>query len=333
MKSEIVAIQSHANTDEKLDVLHDCIQAVKKQGYQIILSSHIKVPNHLVELVDYFIYDAENPLIMWNEYDELGAGIQFYINLPEYHIIKNLDFNHGFAALKLFKNAAHIAKSNSFNVIHFVNFDYVLNEENVLKNHSEILNHKDVFFYIENTFEVVVAGLFSIRVDKFIEVFDDVNSKKDYCNFYKFVHPDLAILEHFIPHLCRFNNLDCHYENIKNIETNNILDVFNQDEIYGLYSINQDKIRLIFCKDDNDFYLYTMPNTNNNVEVLILQYGDRSWSFEVTSPQFIKIPAELMNGFKVDFGSKKINLEFNLKSNAAFCDIKDKTLIKKIENI
>ena len=53
----------------------------------------------------------------------------------------------------------------------------MLNEENVLKNHSEILNLKDVFFYIENIVEVVVAGLFSIRVDKFIEVFGGVNSK------------------------------------------------------------------------------------------------------------------------------------------------------------
>ena len=45
--NEVVLIISHADNDKKKQILKECLLEVKKQGYDIILSSHIEVDNRL----------------------------------------------------------------------------------------------------------------------------------------------------------------------------------------------------------------------------------------------------------------------------------------------
>lgn len=50
-------------TDETTEeMLISCIKSVKRFGWDIFLTSHKALPQHIVELVDYYIYDRENIL-------------------------------------------------------------------------------------------------------------------------------------------------------------------------------------------------------------------------------------------------------------------------------
>jgi hypothetical protein len=62
----IALIQSHCNTEEKLGVLRDNIKKLSDLGLDILLFSHILVPQDIIESVKYFIYDNSNP-ILWEE--------------------------------------------------------------------------------------------------------------------------------------------------------------------------------------------------------------------------------------------------------------------------
>jgi hypothetical protein len=44
------------------EMLVSCIESVKRFGWDIFLTSHKALPQHIVELVDYYIYDGENVL-------------------------------------------------------------------------------------------------------------------------------------------------------------------------------------------------------------------------------------------------------------------------------
>jgi|TARA_R110000772_G_scaffold268497_1_gene395798 hypothetical protein len=63
---KIVLIQSHCNTKEKINFLKNNILTIKNLGLDVLLFSHIPLPEEIIELTDYFIYDKSNP-IMWDE--------------------------------------------------------------------------------------------------------------------------------------------------------------------------------------------------------------------------------------------------------------------------
>jgi hypothetical protein len=63
---KIVLIQSHCDTPEKLECLKDNLIKLKKFNIDILVFSHIFLPQEILELTDYFIFDKNNP-ILWEE--------------------------------------------------------------------------------------------------------------------------------------------------------------------------------------------------------------------------------------------------------------------------
>jgi hypothetical protein len=59
----IVIINSYANTEEKVNLLLNYVKQVKKTNCDILLTSHLPLPQNIVTLVNYYIYDKENFLL------------------------------------------------------------------------------------------------------------------------------------------------------------------------------------------------------------------------------------------------------------------------------
>jgi hypothetical protein len=87
MNKKIALIQSHCNTKDKLDFLKNNILTIKNSGLDILLFSHIPLPEEIIELTDYFIYDKSNP-IMWEErrhnYWMTFGDVKLSNTVPEY---------------------------------------------------------------------------------------------------------------------------------------------------------------------------------------------------------------------------------------------------------
>mgnify|MGYP003353522814 FL=1 len=56
----IVLIQSHCDTEEKLDYLKKNIEKIKKFDLEILLFSHIPLNQEVIGMVDYFVFDKSN---------------------------------------------------------------------------------------------------------------------------------------------------------------------------------------------------------------------------------------------------------------------------------
>ena len=83
---ELVAILSHADTPDKVSVLEECVNEIKKQGKKIIISSHISIPEHLYDIADYVIYDKENPIIRYDEYQSNQSVVFVWASYLEYFL-------------------------------------------------------------------------------------------------------------------------------------------------------------------------------------------------------------------------------------------------------
>ena len=183
--NEVVLIISHVDNDKKKQILKECLLEVKKQGYDIILSSHIEVDNDVKELSDYFLLDKDNPIVSHSDYHLYNkTPMGFWVNQKDFYFSISFELNHGYAVLKLIKNGASIAYINGYDKIHLVNYDYILKDDTLLKTHSELLNSHDLVTYNwENRLDIISAGFFSVRTEIFIEKSKNINSVDDYFNF------------------------------------------------------------------------------------------------------------------------------------------------------
>jgi hypothetical protein len=322
---EIVCITSHANTTEKLDLLYRCIKTMKSQNFDIILSSHITVPTAYVDMVDYFIYDKENALINWNEYNQIGGGMSYWMDYPKFFLSKNLDFNHGYAVLRMYKNSAHLAKANNYDIIHFMDYDYISSDENVLKSHSLKINSGFDAYLYRLSEDWVNSGFFSFNVDKFIQSVDAVVSKETYCRI-------ASILENVLFKLYTSNSIHFYLDDNEELKKRIEVDLMNQTSLYGLYKFDTSDIRLIVCKDHLNHYIFTFASQYDEQNKLILKFNSQTHFFDMASGEtFFEIPQELITqGFEINFSKNKINLQINGNSNISYCEIRDPSIIKKI---
>lgn len=63
MSKNIVLIQSHCNTKEKQDYLMMNINKLKEHNVDILLFSHIDLPESIINSVDYYVFDKSNPIL------------------------------------------------------------------------------------------------------------------------------------------------------------------------------------------------------------------------------------------------------------------------------
>jgi len=60
--SAIFTVDTHPDTEEKLETLKESIGQIKALGYPILVTSHLPLPEEVVESVDFYIYDKKDIL-------------------------------------------------------------------------------------------------------------------------------------------------------------------------------------------------------------------------------------------------------------------------------
>ena len=290
-KKEVVVVMSHADDDEKLDLLEKCVLANKRNGYTIILSSHIDVPQYISSLVDYIIIDRDNPIITLKESNEYTNDVIFsFWNFKDFDITLPHKFNHSYAALKLIKNGGILAELNGFEKVHFVNYDYIIND-NTLESNSLLLNSNDVISYNWNTYNskfAINTGFFSVNVSIFNNIIKDLNSKRNY-----FKYPGSTVLENVIGSAIKENNIKYHLIDIDSIKSNNTINAINI-EIRWTYSSG-----CMISEYDNNYYIIFMQNNNEEYKLIVNNIG-----YKVTADtqcKFIKVDkSDLIKGVSVN---------------------------------
>lgn len=288
----LVVVLSHADTIDKKDILIECISTIKRQGYDVLVSSHIEVSKEINDMVEYVVYDKENPLIMYDEYLNNPSVVYVWMSLPGYEQNYPIKFNHAYAVLKLIQNGSAIAEINGYKNVHFVNYDYVLNDENILIKHNELLNDNDIVSYDWLNYgsshsKNISSGFFSVNNNTFFNLIKNIKTKEDYCKYgspvfeeflYDYVnnHSTLKTFNISISEL--FDNLppgEVSKSTTNKIATKSILDDY----------IIDGKVYLFLTRDEYEQY-YIMIRYDKTLNANF-RIGDKEYKF--TNNQFISL--------------------------------------------
>jgi hypothetical protein len=329
MNKDIVIITAHCDDQEKIDTLIECIDELKSQGYPIIVSSHIKVPDEIYDMVDYVIYDKENPLIYNHEFSEYGqSSTWFWALYDNFYQEYTFDFNHAYAVLKLIKNGVSIASINGYKISHVVCYDYIIKDKNLLANHVNHLEEYDVFSYFFKgaATEGLSAGLFSFKSDVFIKIFGNINTKKEYCNSL------YAIFEEFLEKMFLKNSAKIIKIDIDTIRENNVIDKFTN---IGNMSKNiiDDLGFLFLSKVDSDYFIYFISFIDST---LIITVDGNTYQLKATphKSNLISITEEqLKSGIKINVPEFNLNDFYNTDSRFSQGRIDNDNIIQNLKDL
>jgi hypothetical protein len=341
----LVVVLSHADTIDKIEILNECISSIRKQGYDILVSTHIEVSKEINDVVDYVVYDKENPLIMYDEYLNNPSVVYVWMSLPGYEQNYPIKFNHAYAVMRLIQNASAIADVNGYENVHFVNYDYVLNDENILIRHSDLLKDNDIVSYNwldygSNHTNNISSGFFSVKNTPFYNLIKNIKSKEDYCKY------GSPVFEEFLYEYV--NN----YSTLKtvNISISELLDNLTPEEVssgkiattnkVAVKSILDDfiikgKYHLFLTKDGSDnYYIFIRYSHTSNITFNVLG-REYKW---VTNPGVNLIPVnekQLEYGIDINIDTNNeddINVDrrLNIKTTPSNCTITERSYIQNL---
>ena len=326
---EASVIMSHADTEEKLDLLRMSVVSLKNQGQCVVVSSHIPVPKEIAEISDYVVIDKENPVIYDHEYSKLGVDTVHFMNYPDFHMTYSFDFNHGYAALKLIKNGAALAHANNYRVCHFVNYDYILVDPEVLWTNSKDLANYSIVGYTWGHDDAINTGLFSTHTETAINLFEKFKQKSDYAT-----HSGGAVLENLVYLEARNAGLTMRMSDIKELSSDNIINAKNAKTRPTLATKNGEESVIHLAKDRHgNTYLFAQGTRDEPLVFNIVTpsgvyprvVSNHPVSFTYISPEV------LAGGFSVNIEDHNLTIEYSQSDKKANCDIKNKHIISYLE--
>jgi len=111
-----IIISTYPKDKNVIDITAEAINAVKVQGYDVILSSHYPVPIELQSIVNHVIYDANNILTHHDFYS------QSYRETDSFKMVMNIatednNIYHGPAVYTNYYNGINYAKSLNYDML------------------------------------------------------------------------------------------------------------------------------------------------------------------------------------------------------------------------
>ena len=144
-EEEAFIISTYPITKAIINTTKECIEAVRKTGRKVILTSHIPIPEELDKLVDYSINDNNNILTKhtfykhsWISNDKMKAQV----NLTG----EDNDVYHGPTCYTNYYNGCSLAEGLGIRKVYFLNYDYIIQDDSYVNKISSILNSKNAFF-------------------------------------------------------------------------------------------------------------------------------------------------------------------------------------------
>jgi hypothetical protein len=141
---KIIIISTYPDTDGKINTLDECVDSLSGFGYDLMIVSHLPVPEYITKKVQYFLYDSQNILVptelspfSWTSNDTFSAKL--YCKYHSLAILTNISNSLNFAKFKEYEFFYFLESDNIFS------FDDRDKLEN-LRNEMEKQEKKMIFF-------------------------------------------------------------------------------------------------------------------------------------------------------------------------------------------
>ena len=174
---DLIMVTAYCQTEEQEIALEKCIDSVVNTGMHIALISHSHIPIHIQKKCHYYVYDYLNDI----SDDPRLLGLRYYLFSDKR--IQSIFFDkyfYGFSIYRMFSMGSQIAINFGYKNIHHIEYDCLVLDNDLLKEHSELLENYDSVIYT-NTGDAdgfLYAHLKSFKTSSLPDQFKNYN--KDY---------------------------------------------------------------------------------------------------------------------------------------------------------
>lgn len=250
---DIILIGDYSNTPEKKELLFNLVDFFKKNGKEVMVSSHIVPDDMVMRKCDYFIYDKENKILTDKQY--IGYS-SFFSDIVEVNSKLPARQNTFLAVMKILFNGFTLAKTLKYDVVHYVEYDSKI---------SDIKEFNDNLKIIQNS-NYNAIGYFN--GDWMSGNYICINMNK--LNYSDFVYDEEKLLK----------NIDILCEDFLRIR-------FLKDNVYRkkFDLINNENFSTGLCSGDFLYWGIVFPH-NNDYYVLCFNHSKESIIFNVIEDNF-----------------------------------------------
>jgi len=126
-QKKIVCISTFCNNEQKINILRNNIQEIKKLGLDVITISPIQLPSDIINSCDYYFQTKDNPLLVW----PVRMYTHWYeLRLPDGNIttLQRGLADYGWAGLYQVKKLSEIALSFDYDIFYHMIYDLEIDE-------------------------------------------------------------------------------------------------------------------------------------------------------------------------------------------------------------
>ena len=235
---KIVIIQSHCDNDYKIKVLKDTISKFKNLNLDILLFSHIILPQEITSMCDFFVYDNTNP-VLWEEkrfmYWYENNNFRLETTVPDY----------GWTVFNQIKKSYNLIKDEGYEIIYISCYDLEIDDlvVNTIKN-----NEIGKFRHYKPDGVNFETGLIFMSLDN-----KNANHIIERLNKEEYINNKSIIAEDYISYIINELNI-----NLKSI--GNVKDIIHQSDSkfndsknvkYEIFVDTDTTLKFIYKKIDN----------------------------------------------------------------------------------
>ena len=259
-EQEAIIIGTYPNTSKRTQLTIDCIRSLKPLNRKIILVSHYPVSEEIQKMVDYYLFDKDNPLTHHSYYT------RFYNITNQYHAEINInglkDTNQSFTVYTNLVNAMYFAKQLGFKSAFYITYDVVVHKNDlpeIVNSFRTIISGKGAYLATLNTpfGKGIQTTAMTFNTDFFCKEFPRLKEASEYNEICKRIGAE-NFLEDFLMKAVSNWHAES-YTLITNEQetflTNSGLGVSSNSEYYSILPIRGEENKFMFY-----FYTYNIDN-------------------------------------------------------------------------
>jgi autotransporter strand-loop-strand O-heptosyltransferase len=287
---DVFVIDCWPDTKEKENTLIELIQKVKVYNAPIILAGHHPVKPEIQKLVDYYLYDGDNDILLEKDYKEYGINSDRWSDMGNNKVTNKVKFHHDYAIWITMRNTFNFVKKLGKKYIHFLEYDNLPDEIQYRQSFMEYVTKHDAVVYEYSKDSTKEANpycatfLFSIRTDIALELVSKINTKEE---FFK-NKPDRWQLEKVFYQTLKSITNDVYVS--KYIANDNELNIYAAWNRNGILK-NNARLQTYLCVDDyNQLHIHLISGFSEkpaDKDYLVeINYGDYKKFYNLKKGEF-----------------------------------------------
>ena len=186
----IFVIDAWPDNESKEKDLLSLIRKLKTFNIEILLCTHYPIKEQIQKMVDFFIYDKKNPILLSEEFESHSVSSGRWTTNEEYTVNNSYEFHHDYAIWETMRNAFNFAKYLNKKYIHFLEYDNIPDDYQYRQSFVEKIKYHDVILYEYTENSIIdhhlnpfcATYIFSIKTDIALKTINQINSKFEYFN-------------------------------------------------------------------------------------------------------------------------------------------------------